>query len=163
MLILSSDHFALLLLDICIGSWMLRNWLAGLLQPYLVFVLILVLRLVSVAVLWLLCLLLAMFFCLLLNMLFCLLLAMLFCLLLAMLFSVLFIISLLLDVKRCSASASSLRCSSRCPCTRVALFRSSRYWPVGRGSVKDFHHLLLGCGSFCTSCSPLALGLWLCL
>ena len=59
MLLLSSDHFALLLLDICIVSWMLRNWLAGLQQPYLVFVLILVLRLVSVAVLWLLCLLLA--------------------------------------------------------------------------------------------------------
>ena len=72
-----------------------------------------------------------------------------------------FILSPLLDVERCSASASSLRCSSRCPRTRVALFRSSRHWLVGRGSVSDFHHLLLGCGSFCTSLSPLALWLWL--
>ena len=32
LLLLSSDHFALPLLEICIGSWMLRDWLAGLLQ-----------------------------------------------------------------------------------------------------------------------------------
>ena len=44
--------------------------------------------------------------------------------------------------------SSTLRCSSRCPRTRVASFRSSRLWLVGRGSVSDFHHLLLGCGSF---------------
>ena len=69
----------------------------------------------------------------------------------------------LLDVERCSASALLLRCSSRCPCTRVALFRSSRHWLVGSGSVSDFHHLLLGCGSFCAYLSPLALWLWLCL
>ena len=55
----------------------------------------------------------------------CLPLAMLFCLLLALLFSVLYILSPLLDDERCSASASSLRCSSRCPRTRVALLRSS--------------------------------------
>ena len=39
----------------------------------------------------------------------------------------------LLDVERCSASASSLRCSSRCPQTRVASLRSSRHWLVGCG------------------------------
>ena len=36
LLLLGSHHFALLLLDICVGSWMLRDWLAGLLQPYFV-------------------------------------------------------------------------------------------------------------------------------
>ena len=48
------DHFAMLqfilpLLDICIGSWMLRDWLAA---AFLCEVLLLALRLVSVAVLW---------------------------------------------------------------------------------------------------------------
>ena len=48
------DHFAKLqlllpLLDICIGSWMLRDWLAA---AFLCEVFLLVLRLVSVAVLW---------------------------------------------------------------------------------------------------------------
>ena len=85
--------------------------------------------------------------CLQLAVFFCLLLAMLFCLLLAMLFSVLFIISPLLDVERCSASESSLRCSSRCPCTCVASLSSFHHWLVGCCSASDFHHLLLGCGS----------------
>ena len=84
------------------------------------------------------------------------------CLLLALLFSVLFIISPLLDVERCSASASSLRCSSRCPCTRVAPLSSFHHWLVCCGSVSDSHHLLLGCGSVCMSLSPLASWLWLC-
>ena len=75
--------------------------------------------------------------CLPLAMLFCLLLALLFCLLLALLFSVLFIFSPLLDDERCSAIASSLRCSSRCPRTRVALLRSSRHKLFGCGSVSD--------------------------
>ena len=82
-------------------------------------VLLLVLRLVSVAILWLLCLLLA----------------------------VLFIVSPQLDDERCTASASSLRCSSRCPRTRVALLRSSRHKLFGCGSVSDSHHWLFGCGS----------------
>ena len=60
------DHFAnleLLLrqLDICIGSWVLRDWLAAAFSV----VFLIVLRVVSVAVLWLLCLLLALLFCLL--------------------------------------------------------------------------------------------------
>ena len=59
-MVLSSDHSALSLLVICIGSCMLQDWLAGLLQPFFCIVPILVLRLVSVAVLWLLCLTLAM-------------------------------------------------------------------------------------------------------
>ena len=69
------------------------------------------------------------------------------CLLLASLFSVLFIISPLLDVERCSASASSLRCSSRCPCTVLLLYLLFHHWLVGRGSVSDSHHLILGSGS----------------
>ena len=81
----------------------------------------------------------------------CLLLAMLFCLLLAMLFSVLFIISPLLDVERCSASATSLQSSSRCPRTRVAPLPTFHHWLVGCGSVSDSHRLLLGCGSVCIS------------
>ena len=129
----------------------LAGWFAAAL---LCIVLILVLRLVSAAVLWLLCLPLAL-------LLSYLPLGMFFCLLLALLFSVLFIVSHLLGVERCSVSASSLRCSSRCPRIRVALFRSSRRWLIDRGSVSDFHHSLLGCGSFCTSLSPLALQLWL--
>ena len=91
----------------------------------------------------------------------CLLLAMLFCLLLALLFSVLFIISPLLDVERCSASASSLRCSSRCPRTCVAPLSSFHHKLVHCGSVSDSHHLLLGCGSICISLSPLPSWLWL--
>ena len=87
------------------------------------------------------------FSCLLLALLSCLLLAM----LLAMLFSVLFIISPLLDVERCSASASSLRCSSRCPRTRVTPLSSFHHWLVCCGSVSDSRHLLLGCGSVCIS------------
>ena len=79
------------------------------------------------------------------------------------LFSVLFIISSLLDDERCSASASSLRCSCRCPRTRVASFSSFHHKLVGYGSVLDFHHLLLGCDSFCTFLSPLASWQWLCL
>ena len=121
----------------------------------------------------LLCLLLAALFCLLLAMLFsCLLLALIFCLLLAvlfsclllaaLLFSVLFIISFLLDVERRSASASSLRCSSRCPRTHVAPLSSFHHWLICCGSVSDSHHLLLGCGSVCMSLSPLASLLWLC-
>ena len=48
------DHFAVFqlvlpLLDICIGSWMLRDWLA---VAFHCTVLLLVLRLVSVVVLW---------------------------------------------------------------------------------------------------------------
>ena len=114
----------------CIGT----GWLT---QPCFVLyfslyftVLLLVLRLVSVALLWLLCLLLAL-------LLSCLPLALLFCLLLALLFSVLFILSPLLGDERCSASASSLRCSSRCPRTRVALLRSSRHKLFGCHSVPD--------------------------
>ena len=42
-------HLLLLLLDICIGSWMLRDWLAA---AFLCRVFLIVLRLVSVAVLW---------------------------------------------------------------------------------------------------------------
>ena len=145
LLLLSSDHFALLLLDICIGPWMLRDWLTA---AFFCAVFLLVLRLVSVVVLWfallLSCLPLARLFCLLLSM---------FCLLLAMLFSVLFIISRLLDVERCSASASSLRCSSRCPSTRVAPLSSCHHWLVCCGSVSDSHHLLLDCGSLCISLS----------
>ena len=72
---------------------------------------------------------------------------MLFCLLLALPFSVLFILSPLLHVERYSASASSLRCSSRCPCTRDAPLSSFHHWLAGCGSVSDSHHLLLGCGS----------------
>ena len=77
-------------------------------------------------------------------MLFCLMLAMLFCLLLALLFSILFILSPLLDDERSSASASSLRCSSRCPRSRVALLRSSRDRLFGCGSVSDSHHWPFG-------------------
>ena len=72
------------LLDLCIGSWMLRNWLAA---AFLCEVFLIVLRLVSVVVLWF-------------ALLFCLLLALPFCLLLALPFSVLLII------------APDLRCSS---------------------------------------------------
>ena len=108
---------------------MLRDWLTA---AFFCTVFLLVLHLVSVVVLWLPCLLLAMLFS---------------CLLLASLFSVLFIISPLLDVERCSASASSLRCSSRCPCTRVAPLSSFHHWLVGCGSVSDSHHWLFGCGS----------------
>ena len=54
------DHFALPLLDICICSLMIRDWLAD--AALLCTVILLVLRLVSVAVLWLLYLLLAMLF-----------------------------------------------------------------------------------------------------
>ena len=43
------------------------------------------------------------------------------------------------------------------PCCFISFFSPLL---VGRGSVSDFHHLLLGCGSFCTSLSPLALWLW---
>ena len=85
------------------------------------------------------------------------------CLLLAMLFLVLFIISPLLDVERCSASASSLRCSSRCPLTRVAPLSSFHHWLVCCGSVSGSEYLLLGCGAFCISLSPLASWRWLCL
>ena len=66
LLLLSSDHFALPLLDICTASG-LAGWIAAAL---LCILFILALRLVSVAVLWLLCLLLAVLFCLLLAMLF---------------------------------------------------------------------------------------------
>ena len=93
----------------------------------------------------------------------CLLLALLFCLLLAMLFSVLFIISPILDVERCPTSASSLRCSSRCPRTRVAPLSSFHHRLTGYDSVSDSHHLLLGCGSVCISLSQLVSWQWLCL
>ena len=89
------------------------------------------------------CLLLGLLFCLLLAMLFCLLLAMLFCLLSAVLFSVLFIISLLLDVERCSASASSLRCSSRSPRTGVAPLSSFHHWFVSTGFLAVALSLIL--------------------
>ena len=147
LLLLSSDHFSLPFLDICCFG---TGWLACCSLTLLL--LLVVLRLVSVAVLWLLCLTLAL-------LLSCLPLAVLLCLPFAVLFSVLFIISPLLDVERCSASASSLRCSSRCPRTRVALFRSSRHWLFGRGSVSDFHHLLLGCGFFSFSTGFLVVAL----
>ena len=145
LLLLSSDHFALTLLDICIGSWMLRGWLAGLLQPYIGIVLILVLRLVSVAVLWLLCLPLALLLsCLLLAVFFCLLLAMLFCLLLALLFSVLFILSPLLDVERCERIVASMFFTlSSCPCCFTSFFSPLARWPW-----------------FCVGFSPLAPWLW---
>ena len=136
------------LLDICIGSWMLRDWLADLLADR---------GLSSVVYL-------PSYFALSRSQSFgllCLLLAMLFCLLLALLFSVLFIISPLLDVERCSASASSLRCSSRCPRTCVAPLSSFHHKLVHCGSVSDSHHLLLGCGSICISLSPLPSWLWL--
>ena len=138
-------------LDICIGPWMLRDWLtATFFCTVFLLVIRLVLRLVSVEALLVL----------LLVLLFCLLLGVLFCLLLAVLFSVLIIISPLLDVERCSASASSLRCTSRCPRTRVALLRSSfHHWHFGCGSVSDSHHLLLGSGSV----YALASWQWLCL
>ena len=115
----SRDHFVKLqlflpLLDICIGSWMLRDWLAA---AFLCAVLLLVLRLVSVrSPLVCFCLPLALLFCLPLALLFCLLLALLICLLLALLFSILFIFD------------PDLRCSSRCPRTLVALLRSSHHW-----------------------------------
>ena len=51
-------------------------------------------------------------------------------------------------------------CSSRCPRTFVALLRSSYHWLVGCGSVSESHRLLLDCGFFCVSLSPLALCLW---
>ena len=123
----------------CWTSAPVRDWLAGLLQPYFAFCLSSHFALSRSQSF--------------LALLFCLLLAVLFCLLLAMLFSVLFILSPLLEVERCSASASSLRCSSRCPRTRGALFRSSRHWLVGRGSVLLFHHWPFGCG-FCLRSSP---------
>ena len=155
LLLLSSDHFSLPFLDICCFG---TGWLACCSLTLLL--LLVVLRLVSVAVLWLLCLTLALLLsCRPLAVLFCLPLAVLLCLPFAVLFSVLFIISPLLDVERCSASASSLRCSSRCPRTRVALFRSSRHWLFGRGSVSDFHHLLLGCGFFSFSTGFLVVAL----
>ena len=101
------QHFAKLplmlpLLDLCIGSWMLRDWLAA---AFLCEVFLIVLRLVSVVVLWF-----ALLFCLLLALLFCLLLVLLFCLLLDLLFSVLLII------------APDLRCSSRAVLIPLLLF-----------------------------------------
>ena len=153
MLLLSSDHFAVSLLDICIGSWMLRDCLAGLLQPYFVLCLSSYFALSRsqsfgyFACRWL-CSSVCCWVC-----------SSACCWLCSSRFFSSFLP--LLGVERCSVSASSLRCSSRCPRTRVALFRSSRRWLVDRGSVSDFHHLLLGCGSFCTSLSPLALQLWL--
>ena len=118
----------------------LRDWLTA---AFFYTLLLLVLRLVSVVVLWFALL----FSCPLLALLLsCLQLALLFCLLLALLFSVLFILSPLLDDERCSASASSLRCSSRCPRTRIAPFSSFHHQLVGYGSVSDF--------------SPLATWLW---
>ena len=61
----------------------------------------------------------------------------------AVLFSVLFIISLLLDVERCSASASSLRCSSRSPRTGVAPLSSFHHWLVSTGFLAVALSLIL--------------------
>ena len=36
---------------------------------------------------------------------------------------------------------STLRCSSRCPCARVASLSSFHHWLVGCGSVSDSHHV----------------------
>ena len=137
------DHFANLQLVLpLLDIW---DWLAAAL---LCTVFLLILRLLSVrsplvrfACRWLCssCLLLALLLRLLLALLFCLLLALLLCLLLALLFSVLFIV------------APDLRCSSRCPRTRLASPRSSHHWLVDFGFVSDSHHLLLGCGSFSDS------------
>ena len=134
------QHFAKLplilpLLDICIGSWMLRDWLAA---AFLCEVFLIVLRLVSVVVLWfalLFCLLLALLFCLLLVLLFCLLLDLLFCLLLALLFSVLLII------------APDLRCSSLAVLVPLLLY----FILFTTGSLAVVQSLIL---------SPLALWLW---
>ena len=109
------DLFALRLLDICICSQMLWDWLADAALLCTAFLLVLyyvspraspclgrsplvALPAVGFAPS-------------------CLLLALLFCLLLALLSSVLFILS------PCSTMSAALRCSSRCPRTRVALLR----------------------------------------
>ena len=142
LLLLSSDHFALTLLDICIGSWMLRDWLAGLLQPYIVLCLSSYFALsrsqsFGCFAFWLCC-----HACWWLVL--CLLLAMLFCLLLALLFSVLFILSPLLDVERCERIVASMFFTlSSCPCCFTSFFSPLARWPW-----------------FCVGFSPLAPWLW---
>ena len=66
-----------------------------------------------------------------------------------MLFSVLFIIILLLDVERCSASASSLRCSSRSPRTGVAPLSSFHHWLVSTGFLAVALSLILSSETLC--------------
>ena len=121
------DHFAKLqlilhLLDICIGSRMLRDWLAAAL---LCDVFLLVLCLVSVAVLWFA--LPAVGYALVLR---------------AVGFA------LLGSLHHCYRSSVFFSCGPR---TLVALLHSSRHRLVGCGSVCDFHQWLLDCGSFSDS------------
>ena len=62
------------------------------------------------------------------------------------------------------SSACRLLCSSRFFSSSLQNFvffsLPSYHWVVRCGCVSDSHHLLLGCGSFCASLSPLPLCLW---
>ena len=117
------------LLNICIGSWMLRDWLPA---AFLCTVLLLVLRL---------CLGRSPFVCLA-------------CCRLCSSLACRWLCSCLARCWLCSSlffsSLLQIFVFSRCPRTSVALLRSSLLFTTGSldcGPVWDSHHLLLGCGS----------------
>ena len=121
------DHFSklqflLLLLDICIGSWMLRYWLAA---AFLCDVLRIVLRLVSIAVLWFA------------------LPAVGFALLPAVGCALLPAVGFAVSVHFIIPQIFNVLLAFLVP-----LLHSSFHGLVGCGSVSDSHHWLLGCGLF---------------